>query len=621
MHFLKATVPAASLSRLRLALSLHALFACSSSSSSSSAHLVTPSIAPLNHHHQHHLHGQQTRHYARTSIPGFSRLLASNAAAAAAKKGLRELPDWVVPRIKEYARRPLRQIAFSDMLKFGREPSPQQLLGAALFLADELPVRMAHRHEALASLPALSALPRRSGAPAWTISPTASTDIPPATPLDTLPSDIRLIQNWYAISFMELVQFADAVEALRLDPAAGSILSSPSLGRAGATGFAAAPSVINGLGALGLGGISGVATGGAGSGGGWGRRIASWFGGGSGGTQELATASGGASAMSHSNLATASAIDTSAIPSIHTLAPPFLDRSQLKYYGQEIEPHLHPLAAHLNAQFVALLDRIVERHNPIVVLLAKNVRELAQSNHLDVTNPLVQTFITKFFRSRASMRLLIGHHVALSKRRYRHPDNVGIVCLRTDAAEVAAEAAGDAAEVCEREYGVSPEVEIVDGRAAGGMAFVFVPSHLHHVLFEIAKNALRAVVEKAEAEVGVGNVEREDMEPVWIFIEEENETLLIRVSDRGTGIPSSARPHLFRYAYTTARPARLDASRFTGSETEGAPMAGFGYGLPLSRLYLRYFNGDLTLTSRVGRGTDVYLTMVRSLEGIMEPYI
>jgi len=44
-----------------------------------------------------------------------------------------------------------------------------------------------------------------------------------------------------------------------------------------------------------------------------------------------------------------------------------------------------------------------------------------------------------------------------------------------------------------------------------------------------------------------------------------------------------------------------------GLESEVHPMHGLGYGLPLSRLYARYFNGDIRLASIDGFGTDVYV--------------
>ncbi|CAI5965918.1 unnamed protein product [Closterium sp. NIES-64] len=46
--------------------------------------------------------------------------------------------------------------------------------------------------------------------------------------------------------------------------------------------------------------------------------------------------------------------------------------------------------------------------------------------------------------------------------------------------------------------------------------------------------------------------------------------------------------------------------------------AGYGYGLPISRLYARYFGGDLQVVSMEGYGTDVYLHLNR-LRNVQEP--
>lgn len=127
---------------------------------------------------------------------------------------------------------------------------------------------------------------------------------------------------------------------------------------------------------------------------------------------------------------------------------------------------------------------------------------------------------------------------------------------------------------------------------------VYVPSHLYHMLFELFKNAMRATVESHESSP--------TLPPIQVLVALGREDLSIRMSDRGGGVPLRKIERLFSYMYSTAPKPELG--------TGGTPLAGFGYGLPISRLYAKYFQGDLQLFSMEGFGTDavIYLKALSS---------
>ena len=106
--------------------------------------------------------------------------------------------------------------------------------------------------------------------------------------------------------------------------------------------------------------------------------------------------------------------------------------------------------------------------------------------------------------------------------------------------------------------------------------FSYVPGHLSHICFELLKNSLRAVVERY-------GPDREDhFPPIKVIVVEGKEDITVKISDEGGGIPRSAIPLIWTYMYTTMEGQNLDQD-FHASDFR-APMAGFGYGLPLSRL-------------------------------------
>jgi pyruvate dehydrogenase kinase 2/3/4 len=174
--------------------------------------------------------------------------------------------------------------------------------------------------------------------------------------------------------------------------------------------------------------------------------------------------------------------------------------------------------------------------------------------------------------------------------------------------DVVRDAIDDARSICMRQYGDAPEVEVFGGE---NFTFAYVPGHLHQMLFELVKNSLRAVSEKYAESL-------DNPPPIRVVIAEGAEDVTIKISDEGGGIRRSGLQRIWTYLYTTADSPLLDMDGDSASAGGPVVLAGYGYGLPLSRLYARYFGGDLQVISMDGYGTDAYLHLNR-LGNVQEP--
>jgi len=233
----------------------------------------------------------------------------------------------------------------------------------------------------------------------------------------------------------------------------------------------------------------------------------------------------------------------------------------------------------------------------------------------------VQAWLDRFYMSRIGIRFLIGQHVALNTQQ-PHKDYVGSICTKANVHDILQEAIENARFVCEEHYAMfrGPPVQLV---CPPDLTFAYVPGHLSHIVFELLKNSLRAVVERFGPEYEDRMVENSSSDgnnggypPIKVIVVEGSEDITIKISDEGGGIPRSAIPLIWTYMYTTMAGQSIDQD-FQADDFQ-APMAGFGYGLPLSRLYARYFGGDLRLISMDGFGTDVYIHL-NKLSSSREP--
>ena len=249
-----------------------------------------------------------------------------------------------------------------------------------------------------------------------------------------------------------------------------------------------------------------------------------------------------------------------------------------------------PELADYNEKFSRTLEGIKRRHDGVVTTVAQGILEYKRRRQRLQIDSNIQSFLDRFYMSRIGIRMLIGQHIALTQRE-RHPNYVGIICTKTNVRELAEEAIENARFVCEDHYGLfdAPKVQLV---CRPDLNFMYVPGHLSHMLFETLKNSLRAVVETHGAD-------RENFPVTKVIVAEGKEDITIKISDEGGGIPRSAIPLVWTYMYTTVDQTPNIDPDFDKSDFK-APMAGFGYGLPISRLYARYFGGDLKLISMEG---------------------
>uniref|UniRef100_A0A493TY44 Protein-serine/threonine kinase n=2 Tax=Anas TaxID=8835 RepID=A0A493TY44_ANAPP len=248
--------------------------------------------------------------------------------------------------------------------------------------------------------------------------------------------------------------------------------------------------------------------------------------------------------------------------------------------------------------FIDTLIRVRNRHHDVVPTMAQGVIEYKDMFKVDpVTNQNIQYFLDRFYMSRISTRMLMNQHTLLfdDKSSSGHPRHIGSIDPCCDVVEVVNDAFESSKMLCDQYYLTSPELKLkqVNGKFPGEpINIVYVPSHLFHMLFELFKNSMRATVEFQE--------NSPSLSPVEVTVVLGQEDLAIKISDRGGGVPVRKIEQLFSYMYSTAPRPRMDDGRNT-------PLAGFGYGLPISRLYAKYFQGDLNLYSICGYGTDAII--------------
>jgi len=102
--------------------------------------------------------------------------------------------------------------------------------------------------------------------------------------------------------------------------------------------------------------------------------------------------------------------------------------------------------------------------------------------------------------------------------------------------------------------------------------------------------------------------------PIRVVVAKGAEDVTIKIADRGGGVPRSVIDKMWTFAHSTLgdnsserTDTHFEIDEFTGASAKGRGFNIRGFGLPLARIYARYFGGELTLKSMEGYGVDAYL--------------
>lgn len=318
-------------------------------------------------------------------------------------------------------------------------------------------------------------------------------------------------------------------------------------------------------------------------------------------------------------------------------------------------------------RFAALLKGLVESHADVVPMLSQGFLECKKY----MAKEDIKRFLDDMIRARIGIRLIAEQAISLREQRHEHEtssvetpqdDIVGVVHTELRPADLIRTCASFVQELCDVNYGSSPEV-VINGQT--DITFTYVPVHLEYILCELLKNSVRATVEHSQrmgrstlnphgneperhqsptnresgnSAVIVNQDDDQDETkrvndfghpPVEVTIAQGDHEVTIRIRDHGGGISREDFDAIFDYSFTTVKnendssskdsseddsPYGVDSifkgvSRLAMQAGLGGPIAGLGFGLPLTRIYAQYFGGDMHLISLQGYGCDVFLKL------------
>ena len=210
--------------------------------------------------------------------------------------------------------------------------------------------------------------------------------------------------------------------------------------------------------------------------------------------------------------------------------------------------------------FTNILEKIKYRHTNLEIKIADGLKSLDTEL---IDNHLIDKELNNFFLSRISIRTLISQQIETIK----YDGNIFKKC---NIVQILNDVINDIDLNCQYVGIIKPKIII--NYSNKNSTVINVCSNIYYIFNEIIKNAI------------VAHNKNNIKLPIEINVIEGKEDIIIKISDKGLGFNHSKLDNIFSYSYSTTNDEQ-------GQHLNS--ISGYGFGLPLSKLYTEYFGGNL----------------------------
>ena len=246
--------------------------------------------------------------------------------------------------------------------------------------------------------------------------------------------------------------------------------------------------------------------------------------------------------------------------------------------------------------FKNTISTIYNRHSTTLTTISKGLYELQIENKInDLEAPVIQAFLNKFHKNRTEIRILLEQYLSFFEKS-KGPNYYGIINLESNIESILHNTIDNIQLICDLN-GIDLHLNsIITLNIHNKVVIPTIDHYMYYILFEILKNSVEAVRHKSNPLI---NVTIKEIDEDWI---------LIKIQDNGSGIHEKDMDKIWYYSYTTHP---IDSSEIV-EQTDfsiKSPLSGFGYGLPISEIYINFFNSsthNIKIDSNNKR-TNVYI--------------